>query len=68
LTRLTFQITHATDSDANAERNYIINELVRHRALQGVRAVQSGQQLPAEHVNHYVSDGEIMLARLAGST
>ena len=27
LTRLTFQITHATDLDTNAERDYIINEL-----------------------------------------
>jgi LssY C-terminus len=27
LTRLTFQVTHATDSDTNAERNFIIAEL-----------------------------------------
>jgi hypothetical protein len=64
-TRLTFQVTHATDSDANAERDYIIGELVRHLIVEEVTAVQSGQQLPAEHVNHYVTDGEITLARLA---
>ncbi len=67
-TRLTFQVTHATDSDANLERDYIIDELVRHRALDGVRAVASGQHLPAEHVNHYVTDGDITLARLAGGS
>jgi hypothetical protein len=27
LTRLTFQRTHARDSDTNAERDYVINEL-----------------------------------------
>ena len=27
LTQLTFQITHATDPDTNAERDYIIAEL-----------------------------------------
>jgi hypothetical protein len=64
-TRLTFQITHATDSDTNAERDYIIGELARHLVVEGVTAVKSGQQLPAEHVNHYVTDGEITLARLA---
>ena len=27
LTELTFQVTHATDSDTNAERDYIVAEL-----------------------------------------
>ena len=31
LTRMTFQITHATDSDTNAERDYIVNELKKRR-------------------------------------
>src|SRR6187401_344217 len=33
LTRLTFQITHATDSDTNAEREFIIAELTKHGVI-----------------------------------
>jgi len=64
LTRLTFQITHATDSDTNAERDFIVAELTKAGRIEGVRIYQSGQDLPAERVNHYVTDGEITLARL----
>jgi LssY C-terminus len=64
LTRLTFQITHATDSDTNAERDHIIAELTRSRTIEAVKVYQSGQDLLTEHVNHYVTDGEIALARL----
>ena len=68
LTRLTFQITHATDSDTNAERDYIIAELSRSRSIEAVKVYQSGQGLPTGQVNHYITDGEIMLARLVVST
>jgi hypothetical protein len=64
-TRLTFQVTHATDSDTNAERDYIISELLKFRAIEAAQAIQSGQRLPTERVNHYVTDGEIALANLA---
>ena len=64
LTRLTFQITHATDSDANAERDHIIAELTRSRAIEAVQVYQSGDNLRTERVNHYVTDGEIALATL----
>ena len=64
LTRLTFQITHATDSDANAERDHIIAELTRSRAIEAVQVYQSGDNLRTERVNHYVTDGEIALASL----
>src|SRR4249920_2502426 len=64
LTRLSFQITHATDSDTNAERDHIIAELTKSRAIEAVKVYQSGQDLLTEHVNHYVTDGEIALARL----
>jgi LssY C-terminus len=64
LTRLSFQITHATDSDTNAERNFIVAELMRGKCIDGVRVYRSGQDLPTERVNHYVTDGEIPLARL----
>jgi hypothetical protein len=64
LTRLTFQITHATDSDTNAERDFIVAELKKYGCIEGVRVYQSGQNLPTERVNHYVTDGEITVARL----
>jgi hypothetical protein len=64
LTKLTFQITHATDSDTNAERNYIIAELSKGRVIVDVASYRSGQQLPTARVNHYITDGEITSANL----
>jgi hypothetical protein len=64
LTRLTFQITHATDSDTNAERDYIIGELTGHRVIEGVTSYHPGQRLPFERVNHYITDGKVTLASL----
>jgi hypothetical protein len=64
LTQLTFQITHATDSDTNAERDYIIGELMNHRVVEAVTSYQPGQHLPAERVNHYITDGEVTMASL----
>jgi hypothetical protein len=64
LTQLTFQITHATDSDANAERDYIIAELSNNRVIKSVTSYQSGQRLSGEHVNHYITDGDVTLANL----
>src|SRR4249920_2034985 len=65
LTRLTFQITHATDSDTNAERDYIVGELRKNRSIEAEQVYQAGQNLQTERVNHYIPDGEVMLARLA---
>jgi hypothetical protein len=65
LTRLTFQITHATDSDTNTERDFIIAELTKVGCIEATKVYQSGQDLPTERVNHYVTDGEITLARLS---
>jgi hypothetical protein len=64
LTRLTFQITHATDSDSNVERDFIIAELKKGDCIETTRVYQSGQAIPTERVNHYVPYGEITLARL----
>ncbi len=64
LTRLTFQITHATDSDTNTERDYIIAELRDRRVIDDVNTYQSGKPLPA-HVNHYIPVGEVTVASLA---
>ncbi len=63
-TRLTFQITHATDSDTNVERDYIIAQLTKNRTIEAVQVYQSGQDLLAGRVNHYVTDGEVTLASL----
>ncbi len=67
LTRLSYQITHATDSDTNAERDYIISELTKNQTIETTTIVQDGQLLPTEHVNHYVTDGQVALARLMAS-
>jgi hypothetical protein len=64
LTRLTLQITHATDSDTNAERNYIIAELANNRSIDAVKTYQAGQHLPTHRINHYVTDGVVTLANL----
>jgi hypothetical protein len=64
LTRLTFQITHATDSDTNAERDHIIAELTKSRMIEAVEVYRSGEGIMTAHVNHYVTDGEIALAHL----
>src|SRR5215470_514611 len=64
LTRLSFQITHATDSDTNAERDYIVGELRKNRSIRDERVYKAGEKL-TERVNHYVTDGEIILAVLA---
>ena len=62
LTRLTLQITHATDSDTNAERDYIIAELIKSEVIADVNSYKAGQHLRSKHVNHYVTDGEITVA------
>jgi hypothetical protein len=68
LTRLTFQITHATDSDTNAERDYILDELRKNMAIGEVALYKSGHHLGVHKVNHYVTDGEVGVADLAMQT
>ena len=64
LTRLTFQVTHATDSDTNAERNYIVAQLKAKQMIGDVVLHQSGTRLQTGKVNHYITDGEIAFASL----
>src|SRR6201997_2767824 len=40
-TRLSFQITHATDSDTNTERDYIIAELIKGGRIEAPKMYQS---------------------------
>jgi hypothetical protein len=64
LTRLTFQITHATDSDTNLERDFIVAELKKHHVIDKVSSYPAGDQPAAERVNRYITDGEVALANL----
>jgi LssY C-terminus len=64
LTKLTFQFTHATDSDTNLERDYIIAELSKAKAIADVNSYKAQQLLPVERVNHYITDGDIAVANL----
>jgi hypothetical protein len=63
LTHLTFQVTHATDSDTNVERDYIISELTDYGAIRHAMLFKPGDRL--QRVNHYVADGEIAVAEIA---
>jgi len=67
LTQLTFQVTHATDADTNAERDFIIGELARHRVIADVRSYQAGDSVSAERVNRYITDGEVTAASLVAA-
>ena len=64
LTKLTFQITHATDDDTNAEREFIVAELANTNVIGEVTAYRARQYLKVEHVNHYMTDGEVAAATL----
>jgi hypothetical protein len=66
LTRLTFQITHATDADANAERDYVIAQLAARQLIKEERSFDERSQLPAKRVNHYLFDGDVRVARFTG--
>ncbi len=65
LTKFTFQFTHATDSDVNAERDFIIEDLERSGVIGEVTWHKEGERLNLGKVNHYVADGEVAVARLA---
>ena len=65
LTWLTFQITHATDADTNAERDFIIAELMKHAGIGEIVSYHAGQHLGAGKVNHYITDGEVKAANLS---
>ena len=64
LTKLTFQITHATDSDTNVERDFMVTELRKFSVIGDVTIHKSGQSLPIERINHYITDGDVAVASL----
>ena len=63
-TKFTFQFTHATDDDVNAERDFIVSELQRSGAIGDVIWRRAGETLVAR-VNHYVTDGDVAAAKLS---
>jgi len=63
-TRLTFQFTHATDADTDAERDFILAELRAAGAIGETVWHREGERLRLGKVNHYVADGDIAVARL----
>jgi hypothetical protein len=65
LTRLTFQVTHATDSDTNLERDHIIAELKKNRVIGEVTSFAAAHRESAERVNRYITDGTVAVATLA---
>lgn len=64
LTRLSLQITHATDADTNEERDFIIGELKRFNTIADIREHLPGERLSIGHVNRYLTDGMIWVADL----
>jgi LssY-like putative type I secretion system component LssY len=64
LTRISFQVTHATDADTNAERDYIIAELAKNRVIGATTSYKARQYLGVNPVNRYMTDGEVTLASL----
>lgn len=65
LTRLSFQITHATDLDTNAERAFVVRKLTEHGGIGPVRYHLPGERLSLGTVNRYVSDGLVAVADLS---
>ena len=65
LTWLSFQVTHATDADTNAERDFLVAELLGHGVIRDVRSHRPGERIAIGHVNRYVTDGEVALAEIS---
>lgn len=64
LTKFTFQITHGTDADTNAERDFVIGELMAANILSNIRQHQPGERVTIGKVNRYVTDGYVSVADL----
>lgn len=64
LTALTFQITHATDSDTDAERGHIMSELAKAEVIGKVMWEKAGDRIEGKRVNHYITDGDVACAAL----
>ena len=64
LTRLSFQITHATDADTDEERGFIVGELERRGLIEDVSEYFPGERLSIGRINRYVTDGKVAVAAI----
>ncbi|MCW2286542.1 hypothetical protein M2323_004339 [Rhodoblastus acidophilus] len=64
LTRLSFQITHATDADTNEERDFIVEALEKCGAIANFRLHRPSERFEIGRVNRYVTDGFVAVAEL----
>lgn len=67
-TKFTFQFTHSTDDDTNMERDFILRELMKAKVIGEPTWHREGERINLGTVNHYVTDGEIAVVRLAAQT
>lgn len=65
LTWLSFQITHRTAADTNAERDLILSELGAKQLVDRVGSFNERGELPARRVNRYLFDGDVGIATLS---
>lgn len=63
-TKYTFQVTHATDANTNAERDFVIGELINSDIISNIRHYQPGERITIGKVNRYVTDGYVTVANL----
>ncbi|MFO1131409.1 MAG: LssY C-terminal domain-containing protein [Hyphomicrobiales bacterium] len=66
LTWLSFQITHRTARDTNAERDLILSALQEKQRVAGVKTFNETAELPTKRVNRYLFDGDVGVADLTG--
>jgi hypothetical protein len=64
LTWLTFQITHRTAADTNAERDLILSALQQQKLVGAATSYNERAELPARRVNRYIFDGDVGVATL----
>lgn len=64
LTKLSFQITHATDADTNEERDFLVGELLQRGLIANVRTHRPSERVGLGKVNRYITDGMIAVADL----
>lgn len=64
LTWLTFQVTHRTAADTNAERDLILSDLKARQLVGDIASYNERAQLPAKRVNRYLFDGDVGVAAL----
>lgn len=67
LTRLSFQITHATDADTNEERDFIVEALEKCGAITNFRLHRPSERFEIGRVNRYVTDGFVAVAELVAA-